>query len=86
MVVMPGIRTTSLISLVWTAAVACLWLSAAPLAAEDHPGLAIYREHCGRCHGDAGAGTPDVPEPLVGDRSVNQLAAYIHETMPEDDT
>jgi cytochrome c553 len=85
MVVMPGIRTTSLISLVWTAAVACLWMSAAPLAAEDHPGLAIYREHCGRCHGDAGAGTPDVPEPLIGDRSVNQLAAYIHETMPEDD-
>jgi hypothetical protein len=57
----------------------------AALAAEDHPGLAIYREHCGRCHGDAGAGTPDVPDPLVGDRSVNQLAAYIDETMPEDD-
>ena len=85
MVVMPGIRTTSPISLVWTAAVACLWMSASPLAAEDHPGLAIYREHCGRCHGDAGAGTPDVPDPLVGDRSVNQLAAYIDETMPEDD-
>ena len=82
---MPGIRTTSPISLVWTAAVACLWMSASPLAAEDHPGLAIYREHCGRCHGDAGAGTPDVPDPLVGDRSVNQLAAYIDETMPEDD-
>ncbi len=82
---MPGIRTTSLISLVWTAAVVCLGITTSPLAADDHPGLAIYREHCGRCHGDAGAGTPDVPEPLVGDRSVNQLAAYIHETMPEDD-
>ena len=55
------------------------------LAAEDHPGRAIYREHCGRCHGEAGTGTKDVPEPLVGDRSVNQLAAYIDETMPEDD-
>jgi hypothetical protein len=65
--------------------VACVWISAAPLAAGDHPGLAVYREHCGRCHGDTGIGTPDVPEPLVGDRSVNQLAAYIHETMPEDD-
>ena len=82
---MPGIRKTF-----WTALGCVGWLaagllSAAPPAAEDHPGLAIYREHCGRCHGDAGAGTKDVPEPLVGDRSVNQLAAYIDETMPEDD-
>ena len=53
--------------------------------AADHPGLAIYKEHCGRCHGKNGGGTKDVPEPLVGDRSVNQLAAYIDETMPEDD-
>ena len=69
----------------WAGWLACGVLSAAPPAAEDHPGLAIYREHCGRCHGDAGTGTKDVPEPLVGDRSVNQLAAYIDETMPEDD-
>lgn len=53
--------------------------------AADHPGLAIYREHCVRCHGEHGVGTPEVPEPLVGDRSVNQLAASIDETMPEDD-
>lgn len=74
---------------------ACGWLIASPwlslplagaiASAEDHPGLAVYREHCGRCHGDTGGGTKEVPEPLVGDRSVNQLAAYIHETMPEDD-
>jgi hypothetical protein len=32
-----------------------------------------------------GGGTMDVPDPLVGDRSVNQLTAYIDETMPEDD-
>jgi cytochrome c553 len=51
----------------------------------DHPGLAVYREHCGRCHGENGAGTADVPDPLAGDRSINQLAAYIDETMPEDD-
>jgi len=50
----------------------------------DHPGLVVYKEHCVRCHGDAGAGTVDVPDPLVGDRSVNQLAAYIADTMPED--
>jgi len=51
----------------------------------DHPGLAVYREHCLRCHGEHGAGTTDVPTPLVGDRSVNQLAKYVHDTMPEDD-
>ena len=62
------------------------WLvspSSAPAA--DHPGIAVYKEHCGRCHGENGGGTTDVPEALVGDRSVNQLAAYIDETMPEDD-
>jgi hypothetical protein len=51
----------------------------------DAPGLAIYREHCQRCHGDRGAGTAEHPDPLVGDLSPNQLAAYIDETMPEDD-
>jgi len=56
-----------------------------PILAADHPGLAIYKEHCVRCHGGTGAGTKDVPAPLIGDRSVNQLAAYIDETMPEDD-
>jgi hypothetical protein len=51
----------------------------------DHPGAAIYREHCVRCHGADGTGTAEVPHPLVGDRSIGQLAAYIDETMPEDD-
>ena len=55
-----------------------------PLPAADHPGLSIYKEHCVRCHGETGGGTTDVPDPLVGDFSVNQLAAYIDETMPED--
>jgi len=76
---------------VTTAAVAAvgLWalLPAAGLASasESSPGAALYHEHCLRCHGAGGRGTPDVPAPLVGDRSVNQLAAYIDETMPEDD-
>jgi hypothetical protein len=82
---MLGIRMPLRTALGCAGWLACLSLPTSPLAAADHPGLAIYREHCSRCHGDAGAGTPDVPEPLVGDRSVNQLAAYIHETMPEDD-
>jgi len=82
---MPGFRKTFWAALGCIGWLACLTAASSPLAAEDHPGLAIYREHCGRCHGDAGVGTKDVPEPLVGDRSVNQLAAYIDETMPEDD-
>jgi hypothetical protein len=49
------------------------------------PGLAVYREHCLRCHGENGTGTADVPAPLVGDRSATQLANYIEDTMPEDD-
>ena len=56
-----------------------------PAVAEDHPGAAIYREHCLRCHGDNGVGTPAAPAPLVGDRSVGQLARYVADTMPEDD-
>jgi cytochrome c553 len=57
----------------------------AATAAAAHPGQAIYAEHCGRCHGEHGQGTPEVPAPLAGERSVNQLAAFIDETMPEDD-
>ena len=53
--------------------------------AADHPGQAIYKEHCARCHADEGGGTEAVPAPLVGDLSVSQLAATIDETMPEDD-
>jgi hypothetical protein len=79
------IRTTFRAAVGWAILLTNCCLAPPSLAAEDHPGLAVYREHCSRCHGDAGAGTPDVPEPLVGDRSVNQLAAYIDETMPEDD-
>lgn len=48
-------------------------------------GHALYRQHCARCHGPQGGGTAEAPEPLAGDLSVNQLAAVIAETMPEDD-
>lgn len=59
--------------------------SAGVVGADEHPGAAIYREHCLRCHGEQGKGTDEVPAPLVGDRSVDQLAGYVHDTMPEDD-
>lgn len=57
--------------------------ASAGLAAEPD-GEAIYRTHCVRCHGPDGRGTAEVPAPLEGDLSVNQLAATIAETMPED--
>jgi hypothetical protein len=53
--------------------------------AADHPGRAVYLAHCARCHGTDGRGTADLPDPLAGDLSVNQLTALIDETMPEDD-
>jgi len=61
-----------------------------PVATATEPapvpaGEAVYREHCQRCHGENGIGTTEVPAPLVGDRSVDQLAKYLHDTMPEDD-
>jgi hypothetical protein len=64
---------------------AAAWWCSPCAAADDAPGQAIYREHCARCHGADGAGTPDVPAPLVGDLSLNQLASLVEETMPEDD-
>ena len=54
--------------------------------AEDAPdGGRIYRERCASCHGAAGEGTPKTTRKLTGDRSVDQLAGVIAETMPEDD-
>jgi cytochrome c553 len=56
------------------------------LAAEDAmSGEQIYRAKCARCHGSSGEGTKKNDKPLVGDRSVAQLAELIAETMPEDD-
>ena len=56
-----------------------------PASADEHPGAVIYREHCLRCHGENGVGTPAASAPLVGDRSIGQLSRYVADTMPEDD-
>ncbi len=57
-----------------------------PLRAADRTGEQIYRQMCARCHGNSGEGTKDnYPRPLVGKRSVAQLARLIGKTMPEDD-
>ncbi len=75
------VRTTALAA----GAVASMLWPVTPGLAADPPGLAVYREHCLRCHGRDGAGTPDAPEPLTADRSIDQLAATIEQTMPLDD-
>jgi hypothetical protein len=77
--------STAMISFTDPIRAVCLAIATAVASAADHPGLTIYKEHCGRCHGDSGVGTKDLPDPLVGDLSVNQLTTYVDETMPEDD-
>jgi hypothetical protein len=79
-----GQRTQGLIC----AAVLAGIVAAAPPLCAAEPGLTgeeTYANSCIRCHGEAGAGTPDFPKQLAGDLSVAQLAALIEETMPEDD-
>jgi cytochrome c553 len=54
-------------------------------ASDSCVGKEIFIAQCARCHGERGEGTEEFyPEPLVGDRSVAQLAALIAETMPQD--
>src|SRR4051794_30007738 len=62
----------------------CLAFVIASASAEMPRGEAIYREQCARCHGVSGEGTKDNPDALAGDKSVEQLAALISKTMPED--
>jgi mono/diheme cytochrome c family protein len=63
-----------------------LALVPAAINAADKPGEKIYVDQCARCHGKAGEGVAKVyAQPLIGQKSVKQLAKYISETMPEDD-
>jgi hypothetical protein len=66
-------------------ALAVVFLAARGAGAGEPPGAAIYQQKCARCHGKAGEGTKAHPQPLVGNRSLAQLAKYIARTMPEDD-
>jgi cytochrome c553 len=52
--------------------------------AEDRTGEQIYEQMCATCHGDRGQGTAEHKMPLVGDRSVGELAAFIDKEMPKD--
>jgi hypothetical protein len=65
---------------------ALLFLLLAPLGLAAPDGAAIYVEHCASCHGDKGQGVAkEYDEALVGKKSIQSLAKYIHRTMPEDD-
>jgi len=47
-------------------------------------GRQIYANQCAACHGERGEGVEDVyAMPLVGDRSIPELARLIDQTMPE---
>src|SRR5262245_64085542 len=55
-----------------------------PLAsAQEKTGEQIFKQMCARCHGAKGEGAKNYPQPLVGDKSVAQLAKLIDRTMPE---
>ncbi|MFT6380654.1 MAG: hypothetical protein ACJAXZ_002136 [Akkermansiaceae bacterium] len=56
------------------------------LPSSGNQGAVIYTEHCASCHGDRGQGVAnEYDEALVGKKSVESLAKYIHRSMPEDD-
>jgi cytochrome c553 len=46
-------------------------------------GAEIYRSLCASCHGANGEGSKAYALPLLGDKSVGELAELIHRTMPE---
>ncbi|MCI0700126.1 MAG: DUF1592 domain-containing protein [Planctomycetia bacterium] len=58
----------------------------APIASaqdKQKTGEQIYKQMCARCHGAKGEGAKNYPQPLIGDKSVAQLAGLIDRTMPE---
>ncbi|MBP3955961.1 DUF1592 domain-containing protein [Gemmata sp. G18] len=62
-----------------------LLVGTAPVRADASTGEQIYRKRCASCHGPNGEGAKKYPEPLIGDRTVKELAKVIARTMPEDD-
>lgn len=64
-------------------AVAALLFSSPSLVVAAQTGAEIYRNLCASCHGDKGQGTKQYALPLLGDKSVGELAELIERTMPE---
>ena len=65
--------------------VVILVAAARPGRADELSGEQLYKKHCAWCHGAAGDGSKRYKMPLVGDKSVAELAKQIAGTMPEDD-
>ncbi len=63
-----------------------LWSAPPARAAAVSPeGIAIYQQHCSRCHGKSGEGVKGkYDDALHGDWSVEKLTRYIDKSMPED--
>ncbi len=63
------------------------FLATHSLASADGPsGAGIYKSQCARCHGAQGEGVEDYcPDPLHGDRSLQDLIEVVDETMPEEE-
>jgi cytochrome c553 len=81
---MPRIRLLAAAPLFWTAAILLLLPFVAH--AEEQRGAAVYKERCASCHGSQGEGVKDeFANPLIGDRSLNELSKYIDDTMPKDE-
>lgn len=54
------------------------------MGADGATGEQVYRQHCASCHGASGEGdNKNYPQPLTGDRSIQELAEYIEKTMPD---
>lgn len=54
--------------------------------AKDSPGQKLFKERCASCHGENGEGVKEeFANPLIGDRSLNELSKYIDDTMPKDE-
>ncbi len=64
--------------------ISCLAFTFRASAAESRSGTVIYKELCASCHGPKGEGVKgEFAEPLVGDRSLQELTELIDKTMPE---
>lgn len=64
--------------------IAFVLISGKTIAAEARTGEQVYRQQCASCHGAKGEGSDEYKRPLMGDRSMVQLARFIAKSMPKD--